>query len=399
MSNNNAYTKVVLIKYGEIALRGNNRSMFENRLCSAIVKSLCSHSYSVTKEQGRILIEKKDKTDGLDYDFVVARVRLIMGIVGICPAIKIENQDIENLKSVALSYIKQVAPEAGFSFKVESKRSDKRYPLKSNEISALIGERIFESIENAKVKMNNPDILLKVELRTDAYMYTETIKGIGGLPYGSTGRGMLLLSGGIDSPVAGFMTAKRGVFLNCAYFHSPPYTSERAFLKVQDLAKRLADFTGGITFYKVHFTDVQLFLQANVMSKRLTLLLKRAMLIISERLAALEHCDCLITGDSLGQVASQTLAAIRAQSSAVKLPIIRPLAGMDKIEIINIAEKIETFDISIRPFEDCCTIFVDKHPETQPKQDVIENIERKLWDVGLSDLIDKATLSAERILL
>ncbi|MCL2874038.1 MAG: tRNA 4-thiouridine(8) synthase ThiI [Defluviitaleaceae bacterium] len=398
-SNELPYTKVVLVKYGEIALRGNNRSAFENRLCGAINKSLGGTSYSVTKEQGRILIQKKEIDDELDYDYVVKRVKLVMGIVGICPAIKTENQDIEHLRELALLYIKQIAPKGEFSFKVESKRSDKRYPIKSNEVSALIGEHIFESMENASVRMKNPDILLKLELRTDAYMYIDTIKGVGGLPYGSTGRGMLLLSGGIDSPVAGFMAAKRGVLINCAYFHSPPYTSERAFIKVQDLAKRLSDFTGGLTFYKVNFTDVQLFLYENVLHKRLTILLKRAMLIISERLAKREYCDCLITGDSLGQVASQTLAAIRAQSSAATLPIIRPLAGMDKIEIINLAEQIETYEISIRPYEDCCTIFVDKHPETQPKQDIIESIERQLWDKGLSDLIDAAVVGAERILV
>ena len=393
--NNSAYTKVILVKYGEIALRGNNRSAFENRLCGAINKSLGGSSYSVTKEQGRILVEKKDGE--LDYDYALKRIRLVMGIVGICPAIKTENQDIENLRELALLHMRQIAPKGEFSFKVESKRSDKRYPINSNEVSALVGEHVFENMENASVRMKNPDILLNVELRNAAYMYTETIKGIGGLPYGSSGRGMLLLSGGIDSPVAGFMAAKRGVYLNCAYFHSPPYTSERALIKVQDLAKRLSDFTGGLTFYKVHFTDVQMFLYENVMHKRLTLLLKRAMLIISERLAEREGCDCLITGDSLGQVASQTLAAIRAQSSAATLPIIRPLAGMDKIEIINLAEQIETYEISIRPYEDCCTIFVDKHPETQPKHDIIENIERQLWDKGLSELIDAAVNGAEMI--
>ena len=396
-TSNITHTKVVLVKYGEIALRGNNRSAFENRLCGAISKSLGGSSYSVTKEQGRILVEKKAGEPELDYDYVIKRIKLVMGVVGICPAIKTENQDIEHVKELALLLMRKIAPKDEFSFKIESKRSDKRYPIKSNEVSALVGEHVFENMENASVSMKNHDILLKIELRTSAYMYTETIKGIGGLPYGSTGRGMLLLSGGIDSPVAGFMAAKRGVYLNCAYFHSPPYTSERALIKVQDLARRLSDFTGGITFYKVNFTDVQLFLYENVMHKRLTLLLKRAMLIIGERLAERENCDCLITGDSLGQVASQTLAAIRAQSSAANLPIIRPLAGMDKIEIINLAEQIETYEISIRPYEDCCTIFVDKHPETQPRHDIIEGIEQQLWDKGLSGLIDEAVSRAERI--
>lgn len=392
--------QVLLLKYGEIALRGNNRRLIENYLIDRIHKNIAKEQYSVTKEQGRILIESQ--SEQFDYDYVIKKIKPTLGIVGICPCIKTKCQDIENLKQLALEYMKQhYGDKESFTFKVETKRADKRYPLTSNEVSYIVGGYIFNTMENARVNVVNPEVKLYIELRNDAYIYSGTIKGMGGLPAGCSGKGMVLLSGGIDSPVAAFLAAKRGVSLNAVYFHSPPYTSERALNKVYDLAKRLAYFTGELTLFVVPFTDVQLYLLKNVESKKLTIFLKRAMLNIAEKLALNNGCQCLITGDSIGQVASQTLSSIQAvNSAAAQLPIIRPLAGLDKQEIVNIAKNIETFDISSRPYEDCCTIFVDKHPETKPLTPIIQKIENKLLqNLGYEQLILAACNSVNVMIL
>ncbi|MCL2700032.1 MAG: tRNA 4-thiouridine(8) synthase ThiI, partial [Defluviitaleaceae bacterium] len=235
---------------------------------------------------------------------------------------------------------------------------------------------------------------LRVELRTKAYIFSEMKKGLGGLPAGSAGKGMLLLSGGIDSPVAGFMTARRGVELCAAYFHSPPYTSERAKIKVKDLAERLAVYAGTVKLYVVPFTDIQMYLNERMPPEKLTIFLKRAMIKAAERLAVRENCLCLITGDAIGQVASQTLTAIHATNSAADLPVIRPLAGLDKQDIIDIAQKIGTYEISIRPYEDCCTVFVAKHPDLKPKRSVIEKMEARAEDLQMHicEAVDKAEM-------
>ncbi len=386
---------VMLVKYGEIALRGNNRHLYENRLISAIRKNIDKEGYYVTKEQGRLLIE--NRLGDFDYEYITEKVKPVLGIVGICPCIMTSEQSVETLQKLGLFYMQSLQSTSNgkkFTFKVETKRANQHYPTPSREVSALVGGYILEHMENAKVDVHTPQIILNIELRTNAYIFADSIKGLGGLPVGASGKGMLLLSGGIDSPVAGFMLAKRGVELCAVYFHSPPYTSERALIKVCDLAKRLSNFTGGISLYVVNFTDVQLALYKGVAGKKLTILLKRAMLKIAEQLATKEKCQCLITGDSVGQVASQTVAALLAVNSAASLPIIRPLSGMDKGEIVAIAKQLDTFDISIRPFEDCCTIFVDKHPETKPRADIIEKIEAKVE--GLDDLISIAINSAEK---
>ncbi len=386
-------TNVLLVKYGEIALRGSNRRLFENRLINDIRKNIDKDGiYYVTKEQGRILIE--NRKGEFDYDYIISKVKPVLGIVALCPCIKTQDQSIDNLCTTALSYMQTHFSGRRFTFKVETKRADKRYPIDSRTVSATVGEYILNNMENAAVDVRNPDALLYVELRNDAYIYSGVIKGFGGLPAGCTGKGMLLLSGGIDSPVAGFMMAKRGVELSCVYFHSPPYTSERALIKVCDLANRLSRFTGHLTLNVVPFTDIQLILKKNVPSIKLTILIKRAMLKIAEILAEEEGCQCLITGDSIGQVASQTMHSIHAISSGVRIPVLRPLSGMDKGQIIDISKQIETFEISIRPYEDCCTLFVDKHPETKPKTYIIELIEADVE--GLSIEIDKAVAGVKK---
>jgi len=329
----------------------------------------------------------------MDYDSVMPVISKILGIVGISPCITADAGNTEGICEAALFYIKRVCGDKPFTFKVKTRRSNKAFPARSQEISAAAGEYILNSLEISKVDVHNPDITLCIEIRNHIYIYAETVKALGGLPYGSSGRGALLLSGGIDSPVAGFLMAKRGVDVTAVYFHSPPYTSERAKEKVCDLARALSAYTGYFKLYIIPFTDTQLCLYQQAPPAKLTLLLKRSMLKIAQAIAEKEKCQCLITGDSVGQVASQTVQSILAVESAVAMPILRPLAGMDKQEIIDLARKIETYDISIRPYEDCCTIFVAEHPETKPNQFAVESAERRIQ--GLDAAVAKAIEKAE----
>ncbi len=383
--------KVLLIKYGEIALRGKNRGQFETRLILNIRKNLDGlGNFYVVKEQGRFILENLD--GDIDYDLVIPKVKVVIGIVGIAKCLKLEEKNLDKIKDVALDVLNKSNDKVK-TFKVVSKRADKRFPLKSNELSIEIGEHLYEN-SKFDVDVKNPDVKINVEIRSNVYIYSDTIKTIGGLPYGSSGKGVLLLSGGIDSPVAGYLMAKRGVEVICVYFHSPPYTAERAKIKVCDLAKRLSDFTGGIKLYVVPFTETQLHLYENVAPEKITILLKRAMIKISEKIAEKEKALGLIMGDSVGQVASQTMHSLNAVNSATTLPIYRPLTSFDKQEIIDIAKEIETFDISSRPYEDCCTIFVAKHPETKPKRSIIESIDNNL---DMEEMLDKAVADSEII--
>lgn len=372
--------KVLIVRYGEIAMRGNNRKLFVTRLVNAIRKNLDDMGdYYVVREQGRLIVE--DRGGEMDFDKVIPRVVCILGITGVCPALKTTEQDIENIKKVCEQHINEIGIDDYKTFKVETKRSDKRYPLGSREVSAAVGEYILEKFPQLTVDVHEPDLTVNVELRNDAYIYSKLIKGFGGLPIGSSGKGIAMLSGGIDSPVAAFMMAKRGVEVEGVYFNSPPYTSERAKQKVVDLAERLSVFTGGFKLYVVPFTDLQLYLLDNVPHDKLTIFLKRAMTRVACTLGERDEALAVITGDSVGQVASQTMQGLHAISAAATMPILRPLAGFDKQEIVDIARKIGTFDISIRPYEDCCTIFVAKHPETKPKTSIIEKIESKLTEL------------------
>ena len=388
---------VLLAKYGEIALRGKNRHLIENALLKTISKNLEKiGNYSVSKEQGRVLIESKDEI--FDYDKVIPLVVNILGITAVCPAIKLNDSSIENIREKALLHMKEHWTDKNYSFKVETKRSDKQYPMDSREISTDIGGYIFNNMDNITVDVRNPDITLMVEIRNYVYVYSKLIKGFGGLPIGTSGKATVLLSGGIDSPVAAFMMTKRGVSIEAVYFHCPPYTSDRAKQKVIDLAEQLSTFTGEIKLHIVPFTETQLKIYESVPPEKMTILLKRAMFKIAEKIAIKNNSQGLVTGDSIGQVASQTMQAIEAINSAVKdLPVFRPLCSMDKQEIIDVARKLGTFDISIRPYEDCCTIFVAKHPETKPKKTIIENIEKNIPDLDI--LIDKAIDNIETIIL
>jgi len=388
------YKEALLIKYGEISLRGKNRGSFEGRLMDIIRRRLDSFpGLRVTRETGRFLVESD--SDVFDYDSVLPVVSKVLGIVGLSPCIMTDDREIGLICEAALCYINRAGNGSPFTFKVKTRRADKSFPMHSQELSAIAGEYILNGQPLSKVDVHNPEITLNIEIRNHVYIYAGTVKALGGLPYGSSGKGMLLLSGGIDSPVAGFLMAKRGVEVAAVYFHSPPYTSERAKEKVRDLAKALSVYTGRFKLYVVPFTDTQLCLYKQTQPAKLTLLLKRSMLKIAQVLAEREKCQCLITGDSIGQVASQTMHGVMAMESAVSLPIIRPLAGMDKQEIIDIARGIETFEISIRPFEDCCTIFVAEHPETRPNPCAIEAAEKRVH--GLEEEIARAVEHVEVI--
>lgn len=379
--------RVLLVKYGEIAMRGNNRQLFVKRLVEAIRKNIDSDgSFYVVREQGRLIIESRGTE--INFDTMIPKVNRIFGILGVCPGIKVTEQGIENLKISALKFLKEHIKAGAKTFKVVTKRSDKRYPLTSNEVSAEVGGYILDNFEGLTVDIHNPDTTVFIEIRNDAYIYTDFIEGCGGLPYGSTGSALSLISGGIDSPVATWLMAKRGVEVGGVYFHSPPYTGERAKEKVKDLCSIIAQYTGGFKLHIVRFTEVQLYLLENVPEDKLTIFLKRAMMRTAEKIAKKEHLDGLITGESAGQVASQTMQGINAINAVCTMPVMRPLCGMDKQEIVDKARKIGTFETSILPYEDCCTIFVAKHPETRPKTSVINKIESKLE--GLDELLDKA---------
>lgn len=385
---------VLIVKYGEIAMRGNNRHLFTSRLVHAIRSNLADEGdFYVVKEQGRLIVEDRGKK--MEFDRIIPKVLPIFGIIGVCPGVKTTDQSMENLKKLALEHIKMIAGQKEITFKVETKRSDKRFPLASREVSAAVGEYLLDNMDNLKVDVHNPEIILYVELRNDAYIYSKIIKGFGGLPVGSSGKAIALLSGGIDSPVATWMIAKRGVEVEGVYFHSPPYTSEWAKQKVIDLAERISCFTGGFKLHIVPFTDIQLYLLENVPHDKLTIFLKRAMMKIAQKIGEKNDVQGIVTGDSIGQVASQTMQAIHAINAVCTMPVLRPLAGMDKQEIVDLAKKIGTFEISTRPFEDCCTIFVAKHPETRPKTSVIEKIESRLEK--LEQLLEEAIEKTEMI--
>ncbi|MCL1788565.1 MAG: tRNA 4-thiouridine(8) synthase ThiI [Defluviitaleaceae bacterium] len=387
--------KVLLIKYGEIALRKGNRAHFEHHLLDAIrhniKEEIAAGELKVSREQGRFLVENPN--GDVNADAILPRIKDIFGLTKFCLAVKTAATDINELKPIALAFFRdQVGGHK--TFKVVTKRSDKNYPLLSGQVSMEIGETIFSSDLGLAVDLHHPDITLWVEIRNHIYFYVDGVDGQGGLPYGTNGKGVLLLSGGFDSPVAGYLMARRGVEMVGIYFHSPPFVSERAADKVKDLARALSKFTGKIKLCVIPFTEVQLFLKDATHPDKLTILLKRAMLHIASALAEKEGAQCLVTGDSIGQVASQTMQSLAAVHSAAAQTILRPLAAMDKQQIIDIAKNIGTHPISIRPYDDCCTLFVAKHPENKPSAKAIEKIEGQIFD-KLAPMMAKALEDAE----
>ncbi len=368
-----------LIKYGEIGVKGKNRYLFENALMQQIKYALkrCEGSFNVHKAEGRIYV---DALGDYDYDETVANLQCVFGITGICPVEMLDVCDPESLKKAVVDYIGRNHDTKDHTFKIHARRAHKNYPLDSMELNALIGEAVLDEYEGLKVDVHDPDYLITVEIREKIYLYSTVIAGPGGMPVGTNGKAMLLLSGGIDSPVAGYMISKRGVKIDAVYFHAPPYTSERAKQKVIDLAKQVAKYSGPIYLHIVNFTDIQLAIYEKCPHDELTIIMRRYMMKIAETIAKETECLGLITGESIGQVASQTMASLACTNEVCTLPVFRPCIGMDKQEIVNISEKIGTYETSILPFEDCCTIFVAKHPVTKPSLEVIKRHEKHLDD-------------------
>ena len=368
-----------LIKYGEIGIKGRNRYIFENALMEQIRFSLAplDGEYEVTKEQGRIYVEVI--SEDYEYEETLEALQRVFGIVHICPVMVVESTVWADLEEAVGRHVACQYPEDTFTFKMEAKRGNKQYPLTSPEICAKMGEYLLNRFsEKLKVDVHHPQKRITLEVRNKGYIYSEEIPGPGGMPIGTAGKAMLLLSGGIDSPVAGYMIAKRGVRLEATYFHAPPYTSDRAKKKVVDLAKQVARYAGPIRLHVINFTEIQLFIYDQCPHEELTIIMRRYMMKIAEDLAKKGGCLGLVTGESIGQVASQTMQSLAATNAVCSLPVYRPLIAFDKQDIVAISERIGTYETSIQPFEDGCTIFVAKHPVTKPEISVIERSEEKL---------------------
>ena len=386
-----------LIKYAEIGTKGKNRFLFEDALMKQIRHALktVEGTFLVTKEFGRIYVDAKGD---YDYEETVDALKQVFGIAWICPMFQTEEKDFTLLKKEVISYVEQVYPERKLTFKVDFRRADKKYPISSEQMNRDLGEAVLEAFPEMKVDVHHPQVLLKVEIRNLVNIYSVMIAGPGGMPVGTNGKAMLLLSGGIDSPVAGYMIAKRGVVLEAVYFHAPPYTSERAKQKVVDLAKLVSRYSGPIKLHVVNFTDIQLYIYEKCPHEELTIIMRRYMMRIAQTIAEETGCLALITGESIGQVASQTVQSLAATNEVCTMPVFRPVIGFDKQEIVDISEKIGTFETSIQPFEDCCTIFVAKHPVTKPNIRVIRSSETNLEE-KIDGMVKTAIENREEILV
>ncbi len=386
-----------LIKYAEIGIKGKNRYLFEDALIRQIKHALkkCEGEFAIRKTMGRIFVEAQGE---FDFDETVERLKKVFGIWGICPVIYVEDEGWEKLCEKVVAYLKEMYPDGNRTFKVNARRSRKNYPKDSMEINRDLGEVILGAFPGMRVDVHHPDILLNIEVREMIYVYSETIPGPGGMPVGTGGKAMLLLSGGIDSPVAGYMIAKRGVKIDAVYFHAPPYTSDRAKQKVVDLARLVSCYTGPIYLHVINFTDLQMYIYENAPHEELTIIMRRYMMRIAEAIAGKTECLGLITGESIGQVASQTMSSLIATNEVCELPVYRPLIGFDKEEIVEVAKKIDTYETSIQPFEDCCTIFVAKHPVTKPNVKIIRKHENHIRE-KLDELMRTALENDELIVV
>ncbi len=384
-----------LLKYGEIGIKGKNRYLFEDALVRQVRRALkdVDGQFEVYKKQARIYV---DCEGDYDYEEAAEHLKRVFGLVGICPVVRLADEGFEKLKEDVVAYMDEMYPDKEITFKVESRRAKKTYPKNSMEISRDLGEAVLEAFPDIRVDVHRPDVTVNIEVRDEIYVYSQIIPGAGGMPVGTNGKAMLLLSGGIDSPVAGYMVSKRGVGIEATYFHAPPYTSERAKQKVLDLAKQVAEYSGPIKLHVVNFTDIQLYIYDQCPHDELTIIMRRYMMRIAEHFAGKDGCLGLITGESIGQVASQTMQSLAATNDVCGLPVYRPLIGFDKQEIVEVAERIGTYETSIQPFEDCCTIFVAKHPVTKPNVDVIRRSEERLSE-KIDELVQTAVDTAEII--
>lgn len=382
--------EVILIKNGELALKGLNRSTFEDILVKNIRRRLKSAGdFDYIKSQSTIIIEPKD--ENCDFEAAQEAVSRIFGIAGFSRAAAVE-KDFDKVIEISGDYLEGALKNAK-TFKVEAKRSDKKFPLTSPEISREMGGHLLSVYPHLKVDVHNPEVTVMVEVR-DKYIFLHgtQIKGAGGMPVGTGGKAGILISGGIDSPVAAWMMAKRGIELTAIHFASPPYTSKRAEMKVVTLLEKVAKYSGRMTMFTVPFTEIQEQIKDNCPEELFTLIMRRAMMKAAEKIARNENCQALITGESVGQVASQTIYALACTDAAANMPVFRPLIGMDKDEIIEISRKIDTFETSILPYEDCCTVFTPKHPKTRPNLGDIEKAEQL---IPLEELVEKAVNGAQ----
>lgn len=389
--------KAFLIKYAEIGVKGKNRYLFEDALVQQIKYALkrCEGEFKVYKTQGRIYV---DALSEFDFDETVKQLKTVFGISGICPVVYVEDEGFEQLCRDVTGYLDQVYTDKNKTFKVAARRARKNYPLDSMQINVEMGGAILDAFPQMRVDVHKPDIFLNIEIRERIYIYSEIIPGPGGMPVGTNGKAMLLLSGGIDSPVAGYMIAKRGVKLDAVYFHAPPYTSDRAKQKVVDLARIVSGYAGPIHLHVINFTEIQLYIYEKCPHEELTIIMRRYMMRIAEQIAEKTGSLGLITGESIGQVASQTMQSLAATNEVCTMPVYRPLIGMDKQEIVEISEKIDTYETSIQPFEDCCTIFVAKHPVTKPNLKIIRHHENNLEE-KIGEMIQTALESREILIV
>ena len=383
---------ILIVKYGEIGVKGKNRYLFENKLIKNIKNMLKPlGEYNVYKEYGRIYVDVNDD----NYEEVMEEVRKVFGIVGVCPGVKAE-KDYDVLKATALKLIEKKIEEGAKTFKVESRRGDKSLPLTSQEMSIDIGGYILSNVKDRiKVDVRNPEVKVRCEYRElNTMVYTDSVPGYGGLPMGTAGKAMSLLSGGIDSPVATWMVAKRGMDIECIHFHTYPFTSERSREKVLDLARTLSRYCGPIKVHCCNILEIEKEITEKLNREETTRHSRRFMMMITQRLAEQRHCQAIVTGESIGQVASQTIYGLTCTNAVCSLPVFRPLIAMDKSDIIDIAQEIGTYDISIVPEEDCCSVFAPKKPITKPKLERIEKSEEKL---DIEALIEGAMATIETI--
>ena len=385
--------EILLCKYGEIVLKGANRRFFEDTLCKTLrYRSKRYGNFTVTQSQSTAVIEPQD--DAADLEGMLEETLRVFGIAGVSRCAVCE-KNMDAISAVAREYLPRLL-EGVKTFKVEAKRSDKRFPLNSMEIAAEIGGVILSAMPRLRVDVRNPEVVVRVEIREyGAYLHAGQLRGAGGMPVGTNGKALLLLSGGIDSPVAGYMIAKRGVVLEAVHFESFPYTSERAREKVEELARLVSLYAGSFRLHIVSLTHIQEELVKNCEEDYFTLILRRYMMAIADRIARAGECGALVTGESLGQVASQTMQAIGVTDPVATIPVLRPCIGLDKEEIIRIARRIGTFETSIQPYEDCCTVFTPKHPKTKPALGpVLEQQNRLPFD----ELVGEA-IASDRVVL
>ena len=374
---------ILLVRYGEIFLKGQNRPYFMRELVKRVRHAVTEQHAKVQLHDGRILV-----TGFEDLEECIARVTKVFGVHSVCPAVEMDKEDFDAVCAQGVAMMNGLTG----SFRVASRRSDKLYPMTSPEISQELGHRVLEAYPHLTVDLHKPQHTLNVEIRDKAYLYVRIVPAVGGMPVGTNGKATLLLSGGIDSPVAGWMIAKRGVQISAVHFHSYPYTSDRAKEKVLDLARILSESCCGIRVHIVPFTKIQMEIHEKCPEEYTTLIMRRFMMRIAERVARQEGAEALITGESIGQVASQTMTALGTTDGVVTMPVFRPVIGFDKSEIIEVAERIGTFETSSLPYEDCCTVFTPRHPATHPKMEKIEWGEARL---DMEALIDEAVAGIE----